>query len=59
MTKHNEIDAVREQRWLELLIGQLREGRFFGTVEIKYANGHVLRIEKHETLLPPTRGRSG
>jgi len=42
-------DAL-ELKFTELL-EQLRRTRFYGTLEVHYQDGHLVRVKKHETVL--------
>lgn len=51
-----EATAIRERKWLKLLIDQLQDRKFYGRLEIVFEKGEIQRTTKTESLLPPTHG---
>jgi hypothetical protein len=35
----------------EQLLSRLRRERFYGTIEVHYQDGQLVRVKKHETVL--------
>jgi len=52
------VDIAREERWLYDIFAMIKKHCFYGVVEVKFENGRIVRVVKHESMMPPTRGSS-
>jgi len=46
---------LRERDWLNRLLNDLSASQYYGSIEIKFEGGRVVRVFKNQSLCPPMK----
>lgn len=50
---HKQRQKQREMDWIARVLQDLQDGRFYGTLEIRYQGGEITQLIQHKSVRPP------